>query len=518
MIGRARLASQSGRPADAALLLRQAVAWSPDFADAHHHLAMVLQPVAVPSLVERLIARAVRCAPANAEARANLALSLCDQRRLEAAAESARMAVILNPAYANGYNNLGRSFKERARPAEAAACFRRAAQLLPFATMGWVNFGSALEETGGIDAALDCARIALAVEPASHAAWNNRGHLLQGRGDPSAAINLRRAVRLQPGYAAAHLNLGMALLLQGELSEGWREYEWWRATAPATPGWQGPPETRWRGQDLRGKTLFMRGEQGLGDVLQFSRYATLFARAGARVVLEVHPPLVTLLATIPGVAGTVAMGETPPPHDYHLNMMSAPALLDTGLDSIPAEIPYLAADPAAVEAWRARLSALPGRKVGLVWGGNPRPNNPAASLVDRRRSMALATLTPLLKRPGLSFVSLQKGAPASQIGELPPDLRPFDAMDEIGDFAGTAALCAALDLVITVDTSVAHLAGALGRPVWILSRSDGCWRWLLDRDDSPWYPTARLFRQRTPGDWGEVAERVGEALDAFSRS
>jgi len=515
MIGRARSLQQAGRPADAALLLRQAVAWAPALAEAHHHLALVLQPVAAVSLLERLIGRAVRCAPDQAEARANLALALCDQRRHDSAAASARWAVVLNPAYANGHAVLGRVLKEQGRLKEAAVCLRRVVLLQPGAVFGWVNLGDALDEMGEVDEALACVRSALLVDPAAAPAWNNLGHLLQGWGEAGTAGPLRRAIRLRPDYAAAHLNLGMDLLRQGRLEEGWREFEWWRATAPVLPGWKGAPQARWAGQDLRGKTLLLRGEQGLGDMIQFARYATVFARAGARVVLEMHPPLTRLLATLPGVAQTVAMGSPPPPHDYHLPMMSVPGLLGTRLDTIPADIPYLSADPAAVEMWRDRLSALPGRKVGLVWAGNPRANDPAAHLVDRRRSLALARLRPLLERPGFSFVSLQKGAPAAQIGDLPPTLRPFDAMGEVRDFADTAALCAALDLVITVDTSVAHLAGALGRPVWILSRHDGCWRWLLDRDDSPWYPTARLFRQRARGDWDEMVARVVKALESL---
>jgi len=508
MIGRARLLQQSGRPADAALLLRQAVALAPDQAESHHHLALVLQPVATPALIEKLIGRAVRCAPGQAEARANLSLALCDQLRHGEAAASARWAVVLNPAYANGYANLGRILKEQVRPGDAAACLRRVVLLHPGHPLGWINLGDALDEAGRVEAALAAIRTALLLDPAVPPAWNNLGHLLLEQGGPA----LRRAIQLHPQYAAAHLNLGMDLLRRGELEEGWREFEWWRMTIPAVPGWQGPPQTRWRGQDLQGRTLLLRGEQGLGDMLQFARYATLFARAGARVVLEVHPPLTRLLATVPGVAQTVPMGAPPPPHDYHQHMMSVPGLLGTRLDTIPADIPYLAADPAAIEAWRERLSALAGLKIGLVWAGNPRPNDPGVRLVDSRRSMALKRLSPLLGLPGISFVSLQMGEAAAQIADLPPELRPFDAMGDVQDFADTAALCANLDLVISVDTSVVHLAGALGRPVWILSRHNGCWRWLLDRDDSPWYPTARLFRQRVPGDWEEVVARVVEAL------
>ncbi|HMA51626.1 MAG TPA: tetratricopeptide repeat protein, partial [Magnetospirillaceae bacterium] len=469
--------------------------------------------VAERALVERLFRRAVLSAPEDAEPRGNLALLHSQQGNHQAAENSALLAILLNPAYDNGHNNYARSFKDRARPEGAEASYRRVAALRPAASMGWVNLGDVLKELGRTEEALACTERAVIADPTSAAGWNNRGHLFQGQGRLTLAeAALRRALRLQPGYAAAHLNLGMTLLQAGRFEEGWRHYEWWRATAPLLAGWRPPPEKRWSGQDLKGKTLLLSGEQGLGDVLQFSRYASVFADLGARVLLQVHPPLVRLLASLPGAALTLPMGEAPPEFDYHLPMMSAPAALGTRLETIPAKIPYLTADPELAERWRGRLSGLSGLKVGLVWGGNPRDQDPAARLVDRRRSMALSEFSPLLAISGISFVSLQKGVPAAQVASLPLDLRPFDAMEEVEDFADTAALIANLDLVISVDTSVAHLAGALGKPVWILSRFDGCWRWLQDRDDSPWYPTARLFRQRSPGDWAEVVARVREAL------
>lgn len=511
MLFRARLLQQGGRPADAALLLRQAIACAPDHSASHHHLGLIFLPVAERALVERLFRRAVLSSPEAAEPRGNLALLHSEQGNHEAAESSALFAILLNPAYDNGHNNYARTFKDRARPESAEASYRRVAALRPAASMGWVNLGDVLKELGRTEEALACTKRAVAADPASAAGWNNRGHLFQGQGRLDAAETaLRRALRLQPGYAAAHLNLGMTLLQDGRFEEGWREYEWWRATAPRLTGWQPPPEKRWSGQDLAGKTLLLVGEQGLGDVLQFSRYSSVLARMGARVMLQVHPPLVRLLASIPGVALALPLGEVPPAFDYHLPLMSAPAALGTRFETTP----YLSADPALADRWRERLSGLSGLKVGLVWGGNPREGDPAARLVDRRRSIALREFSPLLAMPGISFVSLQKGLPTAQLAGLAPELRPYDAMGEIGDFADTAALAVNLDLVISVDTSVAHLAGALGKPVWILSRFDGCWRWLQDREDSPWYPTARLFRQRAPGDWAEVIGRVREALAA----
>jgi hypothetical protein len=222
--------------------------------------------------------------------------------------------------------------------------------------------------------------------------------------------------------------------------------------------------------------------------------------------------LTRLVTTVPGVAATVATGAPLPDHDWQAPLLSLPHRLGTDLATIPAPCAYIGADDRATARWRGRLAALPGRKVGLVWSGDPRPHDVACALIDRRRSLRLDQLAPLATIAGITLVSLQKGAPAAQARTPPPGMTLIDWMDEIGDFADTAALTAALDLVISVDTSVVHLAGALGRPVWVLSRHDGCWRWLLDRADSPWYPSARLFRQTTPGDWDPVIADLVQAL------
>jgi hypothetical protein len=227
--------------------------------------------------------------------------------------------------------------------------------------------------------------------------------------------------------------------------------------------------------------------------------------------------LTRLLVSVAGVAQVVAAGDPLPAHDLHLSLMSAPDRLGTTLATVPGEIPYVAPDQALVAAWSRPLAGMSGPKVGLVWAGDPRPDDRRAHAIDRRRSMALRRLAPLLAVPGIAFVSLQKGSAAAEIGQLPDDLRPLDPMGEVSDFADTAGLIANLDLVISVDTSVAHLAGAMGKPVWILSRFDGCWRWLSGRDDSPWYPTVRLFRQAAPGDWDPVIARVVEALAKLRR-
>ena len=257
--------------------------------------------------------------------------------------------------------------------------------------------------------------------------------------------------------------------------------------------------------------LLLHAEQGQGDTLQFCRYATMLGSRG-RIILEAPGPLVRLLGSLRGVEQLVRQGDPLPRFDLHCSLLSVPLICQTTLGTIPAEAPYLSADPVQAAAWRERLASLPGLKVGLVWAGGSRPEQPETLAIDRRRSMPLATMAPLGEVTGCSFVSLQKGEPAHQSAQPPPGLFVHDFTAELADFADTAALIEALDLVISVDTAVVHLAGALGKPVWLLNRFDSCWRWLLDRDDSPWYPTLRQFRQTVPGDWDRVLHRVSMEL------
>ncbi|MFI4983096.1 MAG: hypothetical protein ACHQIO_22320 [Nevskiales bacterium] len=319
---------------------------------------------------------------------------------------------------------------------------------------------------------------------------------------------------ISPDYPNAHWHESMCRLLIGDFPAGWPKYEWrWRTEVGANekrtfaqPLWLGE-------QNIAGNTVLVHAEQGLGDTIQFCRYATLLANCGAHVVLEVQLPLVRLIASL-GVGTVVAFGDRLPPFDLHCPLLSLPLAFQTTLETIPAPQSYLSADPIQAEAWRRRLAPLPGRRVGLVWAGLARRNQPDAMATDRRRSITLGHLAPLAALPGVSFISLQKGEPATQTRSPPAGMQVHDFTDELADFADTAALVVGLDLVISVDTAVAHLAGALGTEVWILNRFDTCWRWLLNRDDSPWYPSARLFRQPSFGDWDSVIDRIGNELRA----
>jgi len=385
----------------------------------------------------------------------------------------------------------------------------RAVRVAPQTAQSWCNLGVVRREADAPDEAERCFRRALALRPDLAAAINNLAALLKEGGRPMASVGwFRAAARLQPDHPDIHCNLGAALLRVGVYEEGWREHEWRLHPAALNRQPRDLPGQPWRGEPLEGRSILLHGEQGFGDMVQFARYAAPVAAAGGRVVLAVAPELLGLLATVPGVSDVVPLEGPLPNCDFHAALMSCPHLLGTTLDTVPGDGPYIIAERHRVALWADRLRALPGLRVGLVWAGNPRLANPALSRIDARRSLPLARLRSLLAMPGVSMISLQKGdAAAAQIADLPAGERPFDPMAAVSSFADTAAILANLDLVITVDTAV-----ALGRPVWILSRHDGCWRWLEGREDSPWYPTARLFHQQRPGDWDGVIERIARDL------
>jgi Flp pilus assembly protein TadD len=456
--------------------------------------------------------------PAHADALHLLGLALHQRRQHDAGLDYINQAIRLQGDRPHYYNNAATALCALWRLDEAEAACRTALRLNPNSLQAQSNLGMILRSAGRLDEAEACYRTALRQKPDFAEAYNNLGNVLGVSGRHAEAEPMyRRALQLaaSPGlHNEATYNLSLVLLATGRFEEGWRHYEWrfGRGGEPVrqfpVPMWNGKPEPD--------RTLFLHAEQGFGDTLQFCRYAPLAARR-MRVVLEVQPSLKRLLSTLPGVAEIIAQGEAPPPFDIHCPLLSTPFVMGTQLDTIPGETPYLSADPVLAAAWSPRLAALPGRKVGLVWAGNPRTMDPNAASVDRRRSMALCQLAPLAAVDGVSFVSLQLGPPAAQAAAPPPGMALHDFTAALTDFADTAALIADLDLVISVDTSVAHLAGALGKPVWLLNRFDTCWRWLLDRDDSPWYPTLRQFRQKSAGDWDGVIGAVQAALREFAQ-
>ena len=340
------------------------------------------------------------------------------------------------------------------------------------------------------------------------APFNNLGTIEResGRIGEAAALFGRAAI-LAPDHPDIHCNLGVALLQLGDYERGWREHEWRLHPGSMTVASRtelGKPV--WQNEDLAGRTILLHAEQGFGDTVQFIRFAAAIADRGARVIVEAPSVLTRLIETAPGVSAVVPAGAELPEYDFHLPLMSAPHRLGITLETLPAATPYLRPSPEQAESWVQRLSDHAGLKVGLVWSGNPNLKLPWSADANARRSVTPERFAPLLEIPGVTCFSLQKDAAAAGM---------IDVMGEMTDFADTAALIEALDLVISVDTAVAHVAGALNKPVWILSRFDGCWRWLGHRASSPWYPSARLFHQRRRDEWGPVIEEVALALRAF---
>jgi Flp pilus assembly protein TadD len=370
--------------------------------------------------------------------------------------------------------------------------------------------GMILADLGQTEAAIGRLRRAIAIDPNSAAPWSNLGMLLKTGGQFDEALAAYdRALAVAPGDAQIRVNRSVALLRAGRLAEAWGDYEY----RLRLPGHTSLPLERLLpavdGLALAGRTVLATHEEGFGDTLHFARYLPLLAARGARVIAAVPRPLARIVASIPGVARVVSGDEALPAFDWHCPFFSLPRAFATTIETIPAPIPYIAADPADIARFAASLPPAP-RRIGLCWAGQARPWLPGFTILDARRSAGLAAFAPLAALPGVQFVSLQKGDAAAE--PPPPGLALHDPMAAVADFADTAAIIANLDLVISVDTSVVHLAGALGTPVFLLDRYDGCWRWFSGRDDSPWYPKLRIFRQAQLGDWATVMARVAQAL------
>jgi tetratricopeptide (TPR) repeat protein len=427
----------------------------------------------------------------------------CHRRKdYRAAATSFRQTLALNPNHAGALGNLSITMLMLGRPEIALRYAEAGVRVAPGSHPLRLRLGLALHACGRFEEAVARLREAWAMEPSHADTITALGNALGAIGAlPAAIATLREAVTLRPDNAGYHTNLAYTLLRAGHWEEGWREHEY----RPERPR----GGRIWNGQPLHGTPLLLLHEQGVGDIIQFCRFAPLAARrAGSETFLTVPRSLRDLLRCLPGLS-ILTTDDPPPPDAMQFPLLSLPLLLHTTAATIPNDGPYLQADPALWAHWRQRVSQLPGLRVGLVWAGNPRLGTASLASTDRRRSLPEATLTPLAGTPGVTFVSLQ-------VGDAPrPGVTAVDWTADLTDFSQTAALIAALDLVIAVDTAVAHLAGALGKPVWLLNRFDTDWRWMDGTDASIWYPTMRQFRQATPGDWSGVIERVARRLAGF---
>jgi len=494
--------ADQGAAAEAEDHYRRALAIDPDFSGAHFNLARLLRTTGKPRQAIEHFRRALAITPDDADCWNELGIALSVDSQLHPAIEAYRRALALRPEHAEAMNNLGAALVDLDRLEEAIDHYERALGLNPRYADARFNLGHAFELQDRPAEAMAQYELAVALDPAHAQAHHNLGFLLQGQGRPDEALaRYLHAQALKADYVDAEWNEALVRLLLGDFDLGWRRYEArWRREGFA----QRPlPAPLWDGGELAGRAILLHAEQGLGDAIQFVRYASLVKAKGGTVVLECQRSQLRLFANVEGVERLVAAGEPLPLVDVHAPLLSLPMLLGTTLDTIPADVPYLQADPERVRDWSERLPRTAARRIGLVWRGNPHHQN------DRRRSMPLDRVAALKAEVDADWVCLQVDAAPEELAALEP---VFDASPRLDDFAETAAAISALDLVVTVDTSVAHLAGALGKPVWLMLPFAPDWRWLTDRSDSPWYPSMRIFRQAAVGDWASVVSDVRAAL------
>jgi tetratricopeptide (TPR) repeat protein len=547
---------------------RRALELKPDFPEAQNNLGMALADAGKLDEAAACYRRSLQLKPDYAEALNNLGIALAGQGRLDEAAACYHRSLQLKPDYAEALNNLGIALADQKKLDEAVACYRRSLQLKPSQAEAHNNLGNALNDLGKLDESIASCRRALELKPDFAEAHNNLGNAWRDLGKLDEAVaSFRRAVEQKPDFAMAHNNLAVALRDQGALDEaqthldeairlaplfdeahanramlwvlrgdfvrGFRELEWrWKTKMFA--GGRSQSQPLWDGAPLDGRTILLHCEQGFGDSFQFIRYALSAAQAGGNVIVACQPEIKRLLRSSLGKVQLFGYGEPLPSFDVQCPLLSMPMACGTTLETMPRQVPYVTADPELIARWQQKVAgatkaasssqernveqastlamtaSLEARstslKVGLVWSGNK------SQKYDRNRSLTLKTLAPLGRVPGVCFFSLQKGEPSLEAREPPEGMTLIDWSDELVDFADTAALIANLDLVITTDTSVAHLAGAMAAPVWTMLWFGGDWRYLLEPDRNRWYPTMRLFRQPAPGDWRSVTLRVAGAL------
>ncbi|MFQ5936832.1 MAG: tetratricopeptide repeat protein [Acidiferrobacterales bacterium] len=503
---------RAGRLQEAEALYRRVLAREPDHADALHLLGVIAHQVGQHENAVALIEQAVARNPDSPEYHNGLGEALHALGQHDRALDAYGRACTLNPRYADAHCNRGIALHAQGKLTDAVSAFEKAAAVSPDSAEAHYNLANVLHEVGEFERAVAAYQVAIQRSPNDPDIYNNLGVALADQlklNDAFAAFD--QSLALQPDFAQAHSNKGMALLLTGRFEEGWREYAWRMPWVE----YKHIRTVRWDGQAFAGKTLLVHTEQGIGDSIQFCRYLPMVKTRGGRVLLACQPAMQRLLQGLPGVDAWVGDPKTLSADvvfDFYCPLLNIPGLFDTKLESIPAEVPYLRVDPGLIATWKQRID--PQRyNVGLCWAGRPTNRN------DQNRSTTLAAFAPLARANGVVFYSLQKGVATEQAAHPPAGMTFVDITSELNDFADTAALIANLDLVIAVDTAVAHLAGALAKPVWVVLTYCADWRWLLDREDSPWYPTMRLFRQPHPGDWDAPMQRVaGELVRATSRA
>ncbi len=495
-----------GQHDEAVTCLRRAVQLAPQSTTAHYNLGTALAQQGRHEEAVASFRHAIAANPESAEAHYNLGNSLRELGQLPEAESAYREAIRARPDYLKARVNLGNVLRDQSRLAEAASELRAALKLDPNHAATHLNLGATLRDLGENVEAVECLKRAVELDPTKAEAHNNLGTVLQALGHYDEARSAyEEALQRNPQLADAHFSRATDLLRRGQLAEGFAEYEWrWKC-----PGFREGrfAQPRWDGSPLAGRTILCWSEQGLGDTLQLVRFTRAAKKRGGRVIVECQPLLVQLLSRCAGIDRVIAAGSPLEPFDVQIPMFSLPGVLKLSIDNLWRG-PYLTADEQLVARWRTTLAPLGGFRVGVCWRGNPK------QLFDRQRSFALAELAPVAALEGVRLIGLQKTEGRDEIASsrfAVADLGP--SLDEAsGAFMDTAAVMKSLDLVITCDTAVAHLAGGLGVPTWVALAAHADWRWFMDRDDSPWYGTMRLFRQRVLDDWHDVFARMTDAL------
>ena len=464
------------------------------------NLALVEQKIGNKNEAVELFSRALIFNPNHAEAYNSLGVVLQELGELDKAVKSYRKALDIKSDYAVAYCNLGAALKELGKLDDAVTSYQKALRINPDYAGAYYNLGNTLRRLGKPDEAVESYRKALELKPNDAKAHTSLGFSLQALGELDTAIEShKKALQLKPNYALAHLNHSLALLSLGNFEDGWKEYEWrWKTTLAKKPAHEFQ-KYLWDGKSLNGKTILLFAEQGLGDTIQFVRYVEEVSKFNGNIIVECQRPLFRLLSNIPEIDHLVVSGDPLPEYDVCAPLLSLPYIMGTTATSIPENIPYLCPDNDGLYLNNLKKE---NKNVGIAWAGSLTHNN------DKARSIQLSNFIPLASIVGVQLFSLQVGDRRSDLQNIFDDVTIVDAAKDIKDFDDTAKIIDQLDLIISVDTAVAHLAGAMGKPVWMLLPFAPDFRWLLDRDDTPWYPTMRLFRQKKRGVWSDVFHKI----------
>jgi len=502
------LLQKQGKLDDAVNSYKHAIYIKPDYCEAYFNLGVAYQRQLNYNDAVKCFKQAVTIKPDSAEYNYYLGNAFKNQGKFEDAINSYKNALKFKPEYAEVYLNLGVSYIKQGQPDESIECCYKAIEIKPDYAEAFYNLGIAFNDKGELDEAVKSYKRALQLKPGFKDVYVNLGNSYKNKLELDEAVKcFGLAVTGREGYDPARMNRALTWLLKGDYEKGWPEYE--QRLAKKEYLRREFPYTRWDGSTLNGKTILVHAEQGFGDTMQFVRFLPLVKEMGGQIIFECQKSLTNLLQYCAGVDKIVASDGNVTPSvafDVHLQLLSLPGISGVYLDSLPVKVPYIFPDTALVSYWKEKLSSNNNLKVGLVWGGNPKQSN------DNNRSSTLACFSQLGSISGVTLYSLQKGEPASQLTNPPEGMNVVDFDDEMKDFSDTAAFIDNLDLVIAVDTAVAHLAGALGKPVWVLACYCPTWHLQLWRDDCAWYPSMRVFRQSEPHDWDSVLQQVAVSL------